>query len=69
MNGYSTKMTTKQNGKQLPFQVGQKIHHLSADRVIRTVAWVSKGVTRSEQVIVTDYDNSPVEADIYVEAA
>ena len=63
-------MTTKQNGKQTPFQVGHKVHHIAADRVVRTVIWVSKGATcRADQVIATDYDSSPVEADIYVQAA
>jgi hypothetical protein len=64
-------MTTKRNGKQAPFQIGQQVHHISADRIVRTVLWVSKGATnRAEQVIATDYDASnTVQADIYVEAA
>jgi hypothetical protein len=63
-------MTTKQNGKQAPFQIGQKVHHISADRIVRTVLWVSKGATsRADQVIVTDYGSHTVEANIYVEAA
>lgn len=64
-------MVTKQNGKQAPFQIGQRVHHISADRIVRTVLWVSKGATnRADQVIVTDYDaGNTVEADIYVEAA
>lgn len=61
-------MTTKQNGKQSPFQVGQKVHHINADQIVRTVLWVSKGATcRADQAIVTDYDpNNSVDADIYV---
>lgn len=64
-------MTTKQNGKQVPFQIGQKIRHISADCIVRTVLWISRGATcRADQLIVTDYDqNNCVEADIYVEAA
>ncbi len=62
-------MTTKRNGKLAPFKIGQKVHHIAADRIVRTVTWVSKGAeTRGEQVIVTDY-GVIVEADIYVEAA
>lgn len=64
-------MTTKQNGKQAPFQIGQKVHHISADQIVRTVLWVSKGATsRADQAIATNYDqNNTVQADIYVEAA
>jgi hypothetical protein len=43
-------MTTKQNGKQAPFQIGQQVHHISADRIVRTVLWVFKGATcRADQ--------------------
>lgn len=64
-------MTIKQNGKMAPFQIGQKVHHINADQIVRTVTWASRGATcRADQVIATDYDpNVTVEAEIYVEAA
>lgn len=62
-------MTHKQNGKQAPFQIGDKVHHLKADSIVRTVTWVSKGATiRADQVISLDGGTNTVEADIYVEA-
>ena len=66
-------MTHTKNGKQAPFQIGQKVRHLSAaaDQSARTVLWVSKGATcRADQVIATDYDpNNTVQSDVYVGAA
>lgn len=62
-------MTTNQNGKRIPFRVGQSVRHISADQIIRTILWVSKGATcRADQVITTDYDvGNTVQADLYVE--
>ena len=63
-------MTHRQNSKMPPFQIGQKVHHIRVDQIIRMVTWVSKGATcRGDQVICLDDQTNTVEADIYVEAA
>ena len=65
-------MTIKQNGKRVPFQVGDKVRRISG-KLTLSVVWVSRNAkTRGEQMIRTSdnaYTGSGSDADLYIEAA